>query len=85
MSYILYSSIARAGGIDLLLSMESYSHQPNHPYRRRKTGPGRLARLRRHGGQALIAFGGAMIRWGKRWAPPAAATPANGALTLVAE
>ena len=25
MSYILYSSIARAGGIDLLLNMESFA------------------------------------------------------------
>jgi len=68
MSYILHSSIARAGGIDLLLSMESFAHEPPHRLRRRSD---RLARLRRGSGRALIALGAALTAWGRRWAPPA--------------
>jgi hypothetical protein len=81
MSYILYSSIARAGGIDLLLSMESFSHEPNHPLVRRSKGPGIVARLRRRSGRALIGLGGALTDWGRRWAAPAGNPP----LRLAAE
>jgi hypothetical protein len=81
MSYILYTSIARAGGIDLLLSMESFSHAPNHPLVRRSKGPGLLTRLRRRSGRALIGLGGALTGWGRRWAAPAGSTP----LRLAAE
>ena len=62
MSYILYSSIARAGGIDLLLSMESFTHEPGHPVVRRPGGPGSLARLRRGSGRALLALGKVLTR-----------------------
>ena len=62
MSYILYSSIARAGGIDLLLNMESFAYEPTHRLRRRRPAD-RLARLRRRSG-LLTALG-------RRWAPPA--------------
>jgi hypothetical protein len=81
MSYILYSSIARAGGIDLLLSMESFTHEPNHPLVRRAKGPGLLTRLRRRSGRALIGLGGALTGWGRRWAAPAGNPP----LRLVTE
>lgn len=74
MSYILYSSIARAGGIDLLLGTESFAHEPAHPLRRRPERR-RLAALRRASGRALVALGGALIRWGRAWAP----APAGGA------
>jgi len=85
MSYILYSSIARAGGIDLLLGMESFSHPPYHPLRRRAKGTGRLARLRRASGQTLIAVGKLLMRWGRSWAtPPEGAAPGQ-AMRLAAE
>jgi len=72
MSYILYSSIARAGGIDLLLSLESF---PPEPVRRPRRRTARLTRLRRGSGRALIALGATLTAWGRRWAPPAAAQP----------
>jgi hypothetical protein len=85
MSYVLYSSIARAGGIDLLLSLESFTHEPTHPLRRQSPGYGRLARLRRRSGRTLIGLGDALSRWGRRWARPLG-TPAHGrVLKLVAE
>ncbi|WP_193368189.1 hypothetical protein [Pelagibius marinus] len=68
MSYILYSSIARAGGIDLLLGTEAVSHAPLDPALRRRRA-NKLRRLRRHSGQALIRLGTAMTDWGKRLAP----------------
>ncbi|WP_340117125.1 hypothetical protein [Pelagibius sp. 7325] len=71
MSYILYSSIARAGGIDLLLNTESFVQEPSHRLRRRHPRK-RLARLRRGSGRALIALGAALTVWGRRWAPPPA-------------
>jgi len=85
MSYILYSSIARAGGIDLLLSMDSFAQQPARPGRRRTRGPGRVDRLRRQSGQGLIALGGALTRWGRRWAPQTGSLTAGRPLTLVAK
>ena len=75
MSYILYSSIARAGGIDLFLGTEALSHPPEHPYRRRRSGA-RLERLRRAAGRALVRLGRAITRWGDRWA--VAAGPQRG-------
>jgi hypothetical protein len=77
MSYILYSSIARAGGLDLLLSLESFAQEPNHPLVRRPQS-GRLIRLRRRSGQALITLGSALTRWGRRWAPVGGATGCGG-------
>ena len=71
MSYILYASIARAGGIDLLLGNEAFVTAPDHPLRRRASRPGRLRRLRRTSGRALIALGGRLTRWGRAWAPAA--------------
>lgn len=68
MSYILYSSIARAGGIDLYLGTEALSHAPEHPYRRRRLGPGRLQAWRRAAGRGLIRLGRALTRWGSSWA-----------------
>jgi hypothetical protein len=68
MSYILYSSIARAGGIDLLLSLESFAHEPSHPLVRRSQRHRWLARLRQRSGRALIGVGGKLIGWGRRWA-----------------
>ncbi|MPZ09346.1 MAG: hypothetical protein GEU89_03930 [Kiloniellaceae bacterium] len=85
MSYILYSSIARAGGIDLLLGMESFSHPPYHPLRRHSKGYGRAARLRRRSGRALIGLGGVLTNWGRRWAQPAGAASAGRSLQLAAE
>ncbi len=85
MSYILHASIARAGGIDLLLGMESFSHPPYHPLRRRSKGFGSVGRLRRHGGRALIGLGGALTSWGRRWAQPAGAASAGQSLQLAAE
>jgi len=84
MSYILYSSIARAGGIDLLLSMESFAHEPTHRLSRRPKRR-RLADLRRRSGGALIALGGALTRWGRAWAPAPAGAPARQPLRLAAE
>lgn len=84
MSYILYSSIARAGGIDLLMGVESFSHPPTHPYRRRRPAD-RLARLRRRFGQGLLRLGGLLTRWGKRWAPPLAGASCGRRLTLITE
>ncbi|MEQ8354528.1 MAG: hypothetical protein RH942_03250 [Kiloniellaceae bacterium] len=69
MSYILYSSIARAGGIDLYLGTEAHSHPPYHPRRRRRSGPGNLQRLRRSAGRGLIRLGQAFSSWGTKWAP----------------
>ncbi|MEO3430599.1 hypothetical protein AAFN88_17220 [Pelagibius sp. CAU 1746] len=68
MSYILYSSIARAGGIDLLLGTEAVSHAPLDPGLRRRRA-NRVRRLRRRSGQALIRLGAAMTGLGKRLAP----------------
>lgn len=83
MSYILYSSIARAGGIDLLLGSEAVSHAPLDPaLRRRRAARGR--RLRQRGGQALIRLGTAVTRWGKRLAP-APCPVAAPSLKLVAD
>lgn len=70
MSYILYSSIARAGGLDLLLGLESYAHEPGHRLARRPQRRQRLARLRRRSGRALIGLGGRLVAWGRRWAEP---------------
>jgi hypothetical protein len=85
MSYILHSSIARAGGIDLLLGSAAVSHAPYHPRRRRRAGPGRLTRLRRASGYGLIVLGNAVTRWGKRWAPTAATDPTGHPLTLATQ
>jgi hypothetical protein len=85
MSYILYTSIARAGGIDLLLGMESFAHEPTHPLVRQSRGYGRLARLRRRSGRALIGLGDALTRWGRRWARPLDATAGSSPLKLAAE
>ena len=91
MSYVLYTSIARAGGIDLLLGLDSFTRAPDHPLARRSQRRWRLVRrlqrrwrlagLRRRSGRALIAAGGTLIGWGRRWAPPAG----SPALKLVAE
>ncbi len=76
MSYILYSSIARAGGIDLFLGTETFSHPPEHPHRRRHRSGTRLKRLRYAAGRGLVRLGRAITRWGDRWAV-AAGTPAT--------
>lgn len=81
MSYILYSSIARAGGIDLLLSMESFAYEPTHRLRRRRPSD-RLARLRRGSGRALIALGATLTAWGRSWAPPPAGSNAPALETV---
>jgi hypothetical protein len=85
MSYILYSSIARAGGIDLLLGSEAVSHAPLDPALRRRRGRTRAARrqqLRRRIGRNLIRLGQALTRWGRRWAPaPEAAPPRLSAVS----
>jgi hypothetical protein len=78
MSYILYSSIARAGGIDLLMGIEAVSHAPDHRFNRPRAlrrDRRRLAALRRRSGQALIRLGEALTRRGRRWAPPACGRP----------
>lgn len=72
MSYILYTSIARAGGLDLLLGLESYAHAPFHPLVRRPEANG-LSRLRWRAGLALIRLGEGLARRGRRWAAPLAA------------
>ncbi|GAB4225871.1 MAG: hypothetical protein Tsb0032_32010 [Kiloniellaceae bacterium] len=87
MSYILYSSIARAGGIDLLLGAQAVSHAPLDPALRRRRA-NKVRKLRERGGRALIRFGTALTRWGKRLAPlpgPAAGAVAAPSLKLVAE
>jgi len=68
MSYILYSAIARAGGIDLYLGTEGFSHQPLHR-RVRRSGPSAGLRLRRATGQVLIRAGRTLTAWGAKWAP----------------
>ena len=83
MSYILYSSIARAGGVDLLLGSEAVSHAPLDPALRRRRAA-KVRKLREHSGRALIRLGAAVTGWGKRLAPsscPVAAPP----LKLAAE
>lgn len=82
MSYILYSSIARAGGIDLYMGSESLSHPPLRPVRRHRVT--KVRQLRRRSGQALIRAGEFLTRWGRQLASsagPMAAPP----LKLVAE
>jgi len=74
MSYILYSSIARAGGIDLFLGLESVSHEPSHPVRRRRNA--RSPRLRRKIGRGLIVLGRWLTAWGSRWVPQSSCTSA---------
>lgn len=71
MSHILYSSIARAGGIDLFLGTEELSHPPEHPYRRRRRSGARLERLRGTAGRGLVRLGQAITRWGASLAPAA--------------
>jgi len=73
MSYILYSSIARAGGIDLLLGLEAVSHAPLDPALRRRRA-NKVRRLRRRSGQTLIRLGEALTRWGRKWDPAATCT-----------
>lgn len=68
MSYVLYSAIARAGGIDLYLGTEGFSHPPLHR-RVRRSGPSAGLRLRRAVGQVLIRSGRALTAWGAKWAP----------------
>lgn len=85
MSYILYSSIARAGGIDLYLGVDSLSHPPLRPVRRRAgKARSRWGQLRRRSGQSLIRLGEALSRWGRHLASPAGSVAAPP-LTLVAE
>ncbi len=91
MSYILHSSIARAGGIDLLMGVEAVSHPPDHRFNRhralrrdRRRDHRRLAALRQRSGQTLIRLGQALTRWGRHWAPPACATGGRP-LALVGE
>lgn len=87
MSYILYSSIARAGGVDLLMGTEAVSHAPLDPaLRRRRANDFRKLRLR--SGQTLIQFGETLTRWGKRLAPascPVTGQVAGSPLKLAAE
>ena len=88
MSYILYSSIARAGGIDLLLSTESFArdHRQDHRARRRAASPARpsrVARLRRGTGRALVAVGGRLTALGRQWAAPAIERAGEPALQSV--
>lgn len=85
MSYVLYSSIARAGGIDLLLGLESFTRAPGHPLLRQSPGYGRLPRLRRRSGRVLIGLGEALSRWGRRWARPLGTPAGCNALKLVTE
>ena len=94
MSYILYSSIARAGGIDYMLGLESFARPHSHPVNRRSAaasrGAGRknakrLATLRRQSGQALIGLGRALTRWGRHWAPQGSPAAANTNLSFAAE
>lgn len=72
MTYILYTTIARAGGLDLLLGLESFSRPERQQLHRRPRGH-RLAGARRRGGRVLIALGGALSQWGRRWSAPAGA------------
>lgn len=81
MSYILYSSIARAGGVDLLMNLESFTREPYHPLLRRPPRQHRLASLRRTSGRALLRLGAALTARGRRWAAPAG----RPALKLVGE
>ncbi len=83
MSYILYSSIARAGGIDLLLGAEAVSHAPLDPALRRRRA-NRIRRLPLRSGEALICLGTAVTGWGKRLAPATCQMPAPR-LNLVAD
>ena len=87
MSYILYSSIARAGGIDQLLSTASFSEdlaRQAQLRRRRAIRQARVESLRRRTGLGLLALGGTLTRWGRHLAPtPRSTTP--GPLKLVAE
>jgi hypothetical protein len=69
MSYILHSSIARAGGIDLLLGTEAFSHPPEHPVRRRRVA-GRT--LRQRLGRGMILAGRRLAAWGAKWSPQSA-------------
>lgn len=85
MSYILYTSIARAGGLDLLLGLESYSHPPTHSLVRRPSGGGSLSRLRLRGGVALIGLGEALARRGRHWAEPLGGQTGTRGLTLVSD
>ena len=76
MSHILYSSIARAGGIDLFLGIEAVSHPPLHPRKRRHGGPSRMesfslpalysvrSRTKRRGGLLRRRAGQELIRLG---------------------
>jgi hypothetical protein len=67
MSYILYASIARAGGLDLFLGTEAVSHPPLHR-RVRRTQPSAGLRLRRVLGRGLLRLGQAIAARGARWA-----------------
>ncbi len=82
MSHILYSSIARAGGIDLFLGTESLSHPPYYrPVKRRRKERGR--RLRRRIGQGLVYLGQLSTRWGSALAEQASCKGALPAPRLV--
>jgi len=85
MSYVLYTSIARAGGLDLLLGLESFSQGPTHPLARRPSGEGSLSRLRRRGGLALIRLGEALARRGRHWTAPLGTPAGARGLTLVSD
>jgi hypothetical protein len=97
MSYVLYSAIARAGGIDLLLGMESFARphadavnrRPGKPYKPALQSslrrPQAFAGLRLQGGRALIGLGRTLTRWGRHWAPQSNGLPANTNLTFAAK
>lgn len=94
MSYVLYSAIARAGGIDLMLGVESFARphadavnrRPAKPYKAAAgKGSPAFAGLRRQGGQALIGLGRTLTRWGRHWAPQSSGVPANTNLTFAAK
>lgn len=96
MSYILVSALARAGGIDLLLSTESFPRPDRHAMKRQAAQPrqARLAGLRRHtrfaglrrrAGQSLIGLGQALSSWGHRWAPQPTTAAANSNLSFAAD
>ena len=94
MSYVLYSAIARAGGIDLMLGVESFARPHSDAVNRRPAKPYRpaagigshaYAGLRRVGGRALIGLGRTLTRWGRQWAPQSGAVAANTNLTFAAK
>lgn len=93
MSYVLYSAIARAGGIDLLLGTESFARphsdavnrRPAQPYKAGLRQAPAFTGLRRIGGRALIGFGQTLTRWGRHWAPQGGIVAANTNLTFAAK